>query len=322
MDAVFLDFASLGEGISADKLASCVNTLDIHDASVQADVVDKCRGHGAVFTNKLGFDAATLAALPELRYIGLTATGADKVDLQAAREHQVAVTNITAYCTQSVVQHVFAVLLSLTHNLQAYRRDVANGEWQRQDNFCLLQHPVRELSGLTLGVVGYGELGQAVASLACAFGMRVVVARRNADDKRSDRVPLATLLADSDVISLHCPLTAETRHMIDAEALAAMKNDAILINTARGALVDSDALATALAAGSIGGAAIDVLSQEPPTDGNALLEQQLDNLIVTPHIAWAAREARQRAVDQTAENFMAFLAGEQRNRIETGRVTE
>ena len=162
MHGVFLDFASLGEGISADALTSCVDPLDMHARTAQADVVERCTGRSAVFTNKLGFDAATIAALPDLKYIGLTATGADKIDLDAARRHNVAVTNITAYCTQSVAQHVFAVLLSLTHKLDRYTSDVARGEWQRQDNFCLLQHPIRELSGLTLGIVGYGELGSSI----------------------------------------------------------------------------------------------------------------------------------------------------------------
>ncbi len=317
MKAVFLDFASLGGNINAERLAAQVEQLDIHDASAQHEVLEKCAGYDAVFTNKVRFDEQTMRALPQLRYIGLTATGADKIDLASAARAGIAVTNITAYCTQSVAQHVFAVLLSLTHKLDHYRRDIAAGEWQRQSNFCMLQHPIRELSGLQFGVIGFGELGKAVARLAEAYNMNVVVAKRDANDQRPGRMPLPRVLADSDVISLHCPLTPATRHLIDGRALESMKTTAILINTARGALVDSDALAVALRKGEIGGAAIDVLPQEPPVDGNPLLDRALDNLIVTPHIAWAAREARQRALDQTAENFADFLRGGKQNRLET-----
>lgn len=317
MRAVFLDFATLGQDITAQPLQALVGTLTVHDGTPADRVIARCNDYHAVFTNKCRFDAASFEALPALRYIGLTATGADGIDLTAAHRAGVAVTNITAYCTQSVVQHVFATLLALTHRLADYQRRVAEGAWQQPGNFCLLDFPIRELSGLTLGIVGFGELGQAVAATARAFGMRLLIAQRDADDDRPGRVPLSTLLTEADVVSLHCPLTAKNRHLIDAAALARMKRDAILINTARGGLVDADALADALRDGRIGGAAIDVLEREPPVDGNALLDSTLHNLIVTPHTAWAAREARQRAIDQTADNLRDFLAGGRRNRIET-----
>ena len=211
---------------------------------------------------------------------------------------------------------MFAVLLTLTHRIADYRDLVASGAWQRRRNFCMLDFPIRELAGRAFGIVGYGELGRAVARLAEAFGMQVLIAQRNADDRRPGRVARETLFERADVVSLHCPLTPETHHLVDATMLARMKPDALLINTARGGLVDASALAAALRERRIGGAAIDVLEREPPVEGNALLEPGLHNLIVTPHTAWAAREARQRAIDQTAENLRSFREGGRRNRIE------
>ena len=316
MRAVFLDVASLGQDITVAPLAELVDELVLHEATAPDAVLERCRGAQVVITNKCRFDADTLAGLPGLGYLGLTATGADGVDLRAAARAGVAVTNITAYCTQSVAQHVFAVLLSLTHRIGDYRALVASGAWQRPGNFCLLDFPIRELAGRTMGIVGFGELGRAVAQLAEAFGMSVVVARRNDRDRRPGRVDRNTLFETADVVSLHCPLTPDTHHLVDADMLARMKTDAILVNTARGGLVDAEALAAALREGRIGGAAIDVLEREPPVDGNALLASDLHNLIVTPHTAWAAREARQRAIQQTADNLRAWRDGGRRNRID------
>ncbi|MEL6446746.1 MAG: D-2-hydroxyacid dehydrogenase [Pseudomonadota bacterium] len=316
MRAVFLDVASVGEDITTAPLAAAVDSLALYDATAADEVIERSRGAEVVITNKCRFDADTLAALPELRYIGLTATGADGIDLVAAGARGIAVTNITAYCTQSVAQHVFAVLLALTHRIVDYDARVQSGGWTRPGNFCLLDFPIRELSGRVMGIVGFGELGRAVGRLADAFGMTVRVAQRDANDDRPGRVPLEVLFAESDVVSLHCPLDASTHHLVDAAMLARMKPDAVLINTARGGLVDADALAAALRDERIGGAAIDVLEQEPPVDGNALIGADLHNLIVTPHTAWAAREARQRAIDQTAENLRLFLNDGRRNRID------
>ncbi len=316
MRAVFLDVASLGQDITVAPLDALVDELVLHEATAPDAVLERCRDAQIVITNKCRFDHDTLAGLPGLQYLGLTATGADGVDLAAAGHAGVAVTNITAYCTQSVAQHVFAVLLSLTHRIGDYRALVASGAWQRPGNFCLLDFPIRELAGRTMGIVGYGELGRAVARLAEAFGMSVLIARRNDDDGRPGRVDLDTLFATADVVSLHCPLTPDTHHLVNAETLARMQPDAMLINTARGGLVDAEALAAALRDGRIGGAAIDVLEREPPVEGNALLAADLHNLIVTPHTAWAAREARQRAIQQTADNLGAWLDGGRRNRID------
>ena len=316
MTAVFLDFATLGAGVTAGALRDAAGELTVFDVTAPADMLARCAGADAVLTNKARFDAELIAGLPALRYIGLTATGSDNVDLAAARAHGIAVTNIRDYCTDSVVQHVFGVLLSLTHKLSAYRRRVAEGAWQRAGEFCLLDFPIRELRGRTLGVVGFGTLGRAVAGVAEAFGMRILIAARPGGGSAPGRTPLTTLLGESDVVTLHCPLTDATANLIDERALALMREDAVLINTARGGLVDSAALVAALRAGEIGGAAIDVLPQEPPVDGDPLLEPGVPNLIVTPHVAWAAREARQRALDEAAKNLAAWRDGRTRNRID------
>ena len=210
---------------------------------------------------------------------------------------------------------MFALVLALTIDIPGYRRLLDDGAWRESPQFCLLDFPVRELAGKTFGVVGYGELGKAAAGIAQAFGMEVLIAERPGAGAQPGRVPFDNFLARADIVSLHCPLTDATRGLIDADALGRMKPDALLINTARGALVDEAALARALRAGMIGGAGIDVLSEEPPVHGNPLLAPDIPNLIVTPHIAWAAREARQRAVDGMAENARAFFAGERRNRV-------
>jgi glycerate dehydrogenase len=267
-----------------------------------------------------------------VKLVALAATGTDNVDLQAAQELGIAVCNLRGYCTASVAQHVWAMILSLTQHLTEHARFATDGAWQRGEEPDVLARPLRELAGRTLGVVGFGALGRAVAKIGEGFGMRVIVALRPGAASASQppdpsqprdpaqprdplRVGLPELLAASDVVSLHCPLTPATRGMIGARELALMKSDALLINAARGALVDAQALATALKAGRLGGAGIDVLSQEPPVDGNPLLDPGIPNLIVTPHIAWAAREARQRCLDEMAANIEDFLRGGRRGRV-------
>ena len=252
----------------------------------------------------------------KLRFIGLTATGTDNVSLDGAREHGIAVCNIRAYCTDSVVEHVFGVMLMLSHSLGAYNAAVRAGHWQQSPDFCMLTHPVPGIAGKTLGIVGFGELGRGVARIARAFGMEVIVsARPGADASDDDRMPFTEMLARADIVTLHCPLTDDTRGLFGADQFAAMKPNALLINTARGALIDSPALVAALEGGRIAGAAIDVLAKEPPVDGDPLLDYTGDNLIVTPHIAWATDAARQNAIDELAANVEALLAGEERNRI-------
>ena len=262
-----------------------------------------------MISNKVRLDAAAFAAAPQLRLVCVAATGTNNVDLDAAQRHGVTVCNVRGYATPAVVQHVYALILALTTRLPDYQRDVANGRWQASPYFCLLDHPIRELAGRTLGIVGYGELGSAVARVAAAFGMSVLIAQRAGSAAQAGRLALTELLPLVDILSLHCPLTPQTRGLIGAQELALMKPDALLINTARGGLVDEAALAAALRGGKLGGAGIDVLSEEPPRDNNPLLATDIPNLIVTPHIAWASREARQRVIDAIAANIRAFLAG-------------
>ena len=317
MKAVFLDYETVDAGdLDPSRLLQAIPGLQLLAATRQEDVAARIAGHEVVILNKLRIDRALIAATPTLRLIALAATGTNNVDLVAAREHGVAVCNISDYCTPSVAQHVLGVILALTHRTAEYSRAAVDGTWARSAQFTVLDWPIRELAGRVLGVVGWGVLGQAAAR-ACeaALGMRVLVANRVGAPPQPGRIALDELLPQVDVLTLHCPLTPQTTGMIGARELALMKRDALLVNTARGALVDLAALAAALRDGRLGGAAIDVLPQEPPVDGSPLFAAGLPNLIVTPHVAWAARESRQRAIDQIAANAEDFLRGGTRGRV-------
>jgi glycerate dehydrogenase len=315
MNAVFLDWATMGPDLDISRMRSLLPKLEIYDVTEPDQVAERIRDASYVLANKIRLSDELLRDCPKLRFIGLTATGTDNVDLDAAKRHGVAVCNIRAYCSQSVAEHVFACLLSLAHSLDRYVADVRAGEWQKSEDFCLLSHPVRELSAMTLGIVGYGDLGRAVARIAATFNMEVLISARPGQPGGADRVAFDELLERCDVISLHCPLVAETRGLLGAQQFARMKNTAILINTARGGLVDSAALADALRNGEIAAAAIDVLPQEPPVNGDPLLDYDGNNLLVTPHIAWASDRARQAAIDELTENIAAFQFGRKRNRV-------
>ena len=318
MKAVFLDYATVGSAeLDISPLLKVLPGLEVFDNTAPDEVVERIAGAEVIFANKVRLTREILDQSDVVRFIGLTATGVDNVDLAAAKEHGVAVCNIKAYCTQSVVEHVFAVLLNLSHNISRYNQSVRAGNWQKASDFCMLDFPLRELSAMTIGIVGHGELGRGVEKIARQFGMSILIARRQGHDATADdgRTDLQDLLQQSDVVSLHCPLTDETRGLISAAELRLMKPNAILINTARGGLIDSEALVVALSSGEISSAAIDVLPQEPPVDGNPLLDYAGDNLIVTPHIAWGTIEARQNAIVESALNVVAFLAGEERNRV-------
>ncbi|MEM8681830.1 MAG: D-2-hydroxyacid dehydrogenase [Pseudomonadota bacterium] len=316
MKAVFLDYGTMGPGLDLASLEALIDELVVYDTTADSQIAERIRGANLVFTNKIRFTAEVLEAAPELAYIGLTATGSDNIDLEGAARAGVVVSNIRAYCTPSVNEHVFGVVLMLTHRLKTYDEFTRAGGWQAADDFCPLRWPISELAGKTLGIVGFGDLGRGVASVAEAFGMNVIVsARPGSDVIPAGRVSLATLLADADVVSLHCPLNDATRGLMGADELRQMKRTAILVNTARGGLVDSQALADALARGDIAAAAIDVLPIEPPRDGDPLLDYAGDNLVITPHIAWGTTESRQNAIDQLADNARAFLNGEPRNQL-------
>lgn len=277
------------------------------------EVAERLAGATVAVVNKVVLGADVLARLPRLRLIAVAATGTDNVDLKFCRGRGIEVTNVRGYARRTVPEHVLALTLALRRNLFAYREDVRRGEWERAPHFTLLTHEVRDLHNSVLGVVGYGSLGRAVAELGGAVGMRVLVAeRRGAGAVREGRVGFEEVLRESDVLTLHVPLNAETRGLVGHAELSRMKPTALLINCARGGVVDESALAEALLEGRIAGAGVDVLSQEPPRPGpdgerNPLLELDLPNLIVTPHVAWASREAMQTLADQLVANIEAHF---------------
>jgi glycerate dehydrogenase len=318
MRTVFLDYATVSFQGDLDPAAlqRAMPGLELRGHTAQQDVPAAMSGAGIVLLNKLRISRETIERSPGLKLLVLAATGTNNVDLEAARERGIGVCNLRDYCTASVVQHTLGVMLLLNQRLREYDQLVRSGAWQRGDQFCLLDYPLRELAGRRLGIVGYGALGKAVArAAALALGMEVLVANRPGGKRQADRIDLDELLPQVDVLSLHCPLTPHTEGLLDAARLARMRPDALLVNTARGALVDSAALAAALRAGRLGGAAIDVLPREPPTGGDPLLAADIPNLIVTPHIAWAAREARQRCLDEMAANVEDYLRGGHRGRV-------
>jgi len=311
MLGVFLDRDSLDRGdLDFTRLDRILPDLRYYPATMPDQVVARIAEAEVVISNKVVLDATALQQAGRLQLICVAATGVNNIDLEAAAVQGITVCNCRGYATPAVVQHVFALLLALCARLPEYRQAVRDGRWQRASQFCLLDFPIRELADKTLGIVGYGELGRGVARVAEAFGMRVLLAQRPGTvEPEEGRVPLPILLPQVDVLSLHCPLTPDTRGLIGPWELALMRRDAILINTARGGLVDEAVLAEALRQGALGGAGVDVLSLEPPVDGNPLLAPDIPNLIVTPHCAWGSRESRQRLVGQLAENIQGWLDG-------------
>ena len=279
-------------------------------ATTAEQAAERLAGATIAMVNKVPLRAATLAQLPDLKLIALAATGSDCVDKEYCRAHGITVCNIRDYATDSVPEHVLTLIFALRRSLIPYDRDLRRGKWQTVDQFCYFDHPIGGIAGSVLGIVGYGTLGRALADRARALGMEVIA---TGGKPGAGLVELDELLARSDIVSLHCPLTDATRGLINARSLALMKPDAILINTARGALIDEPALAEALRTGKIGGAGIDVLSEEPPRNGNILLDLDLPNLIVTPHIAWASEPAQQRLAEQLVGNLESFAAGKPRN---------
>ena len=282
----------------------------VHDRTAAAEIVARAADADVVLTNKTPLTRETIAALPRLKCIGVLATGYNVVDVAAARARGIPVCNVPEYGTPNVAQATFALLLELTNRVGRHAELVRAGRWSSCPDFCFWEGELVELSGLTLGVVGYGRIGRAVATIGRAFGMRILAWRRSPGDD-PECVRLDRLLRESDVVSLHCPLTAETERLVNAATLATMKPTAFLVNTARGALVDELALAAALDAGRLSGAALDVLAVEPPAASNPLLAAR--NCLITPHIAWATREARRRLIEITADNVRAFATGTPRN---------
>lgn len=290
-----------------------------YPATTADQVVERLRGAKIAISNKVPLSAATIASLPELKMIAVSATGTNNIDLDACRGRGIVVANIRGYAEHTVPEHVFALLLALSRNLIAWRATVQAGAWQKSRQFCLFDHPIRDLHGATLGLVGSGSLGQGVARLAEAFGMRVLRAEhKGAATVRPGYTAFDVVLKEADAVTLHCPLTAETTNLISHAELQAMKPSALLINTGRGGLVDELALVQALQEGWIAGAGFDVLTAEPPPAGHPLLAPELlalPNFLLTPHVAWASRPAMQVLADQLIDNIEAFIAGTPRNRV-------
>ncbi|MBP0588496.1 D-2-hydroxyacid dehydrogenase [Paraburkholderia sp. LEh10] len=314
-EIVFLDRSTL----NADVRRPGFEHHWVQYASTSAqEVAQRLEGATIAITNKVPLRANVLDRHPSIRMIAVAATGYDCVDTAYCRERGIAVANIRGYAAHTVPEHTFALILALRRNLLAYRSDVLQGRWQQTKQFCFFDHPIRDLHGSTLGIIGGGALGQGTAQIARGFGMRVVFAAHDSQRARTpglEYVPLDTLLRTSDVISLHTPLTPATRNLIGLDELRIMKRSCLLINTARGGLVCEASLATALREGLIAGAGFDVLSQEPPVAGNPLLELDLPNFILTPHVAWASDNAMQSLADQLIDNIEAFARGEPRNLV-------
>ena len=314
MRIVFLDRSTFSASI-AFPVARLAAEWQEHARTAPGEVLTHAAEATAVVTNKVKLPAVLLEKLPRLKLVAVAATGVDHVDLDAARRLGIGVCNVRDYATHSVPEHVFTVLLALRRNLIAYAAAATNGTWSRAENFCLHNWPIEDLAGSTLGIVGGGTLGQSVARLGAAFNMRVLLAEQRAAPLRPGRVAFEQVLAEADVLSLHVPLTPATRNLIGVSELARMKPSAILINSARGGVVDELALVGALRAGQLAGAAVDVLTSEPPPADHPLLCANLPNLLVTPHIAWASRQAQQQLADEVVENIAAFMRGESRNRV-------
>ena len=311
MKAVILDAASLGQGVSFDPIRSRVKCLDIFEATSKSEAIERVLGRDCVICNKTQIDYELLTNCPQLKLVCVTATGVNNVDMEAADKYGVKVFNVKDYAGSLVSQHVMGLMLMLAHNFPYYTKASVDGTWSRGQEFCLFGDDILELEGKTLGILGFGAIGRKLAEKAVAFGMDVILGelpgRSYAAKTTFERVPLARLLPLVDVLSIHCPLNPATENLIDIEELKAMKKSAFLINTARGGIVNELALCSALQKGLIAGAALDVLSQEPPALSNPLLAENIPNLIITPHNSWAGKKTRQLIIDKTAANIAFFM---------------
>lgn len=310
---VFLDRSTVVANI---RKPAFPHQWEEYPATTGEQVLARLKDATIAITNKVHLRRETLAQLPMLKMVAVSATGTDNVDIAYCKERGIVVSNIRNYASHTVPEHVFMLVLALRRNLLAFREDVQKGEWQKAAQFCLFTHPVRDLHGSTLGIMGGGSIGKSVAQIAQAFGMQVLQSEhKGVTTVRPGYTAFDTVLRESDVITLHLPLKDNTRHMISTAEFERMRAGALLINTARGGLVDETALLQALQAGRLGGAGFDVLSKEPPTEGNPLLDINLPNFILTPHVAWSGREAMQTMADQLIDNIEAYVAGAPRNLV-------
>ena len=319
MKITVLDGYTINPGDNAWHPVEELGELTIYDRTAPDQIIDRSQNADILLTNKTPLDAQTIGQLPQLKYIGVMATGVNVVDLDAAREHGIPVSNVPEYSTESVAQHVLAVMLSMNHRPMDHSHAVYEGRWEKAGDFCFWLSPIHELAGKTLGVVGYGRIGRRVCELAAAFNMNVLAHnptyrnKTRLDYMRFDWCSLEQVFRESDYVSLHCPLTEENQGLVDVGLLELMKPTAVLINTSRGGLINEQALANALREHKISGACLDVVSQEPIAPNNPLLSAP--NCLITPHNAWSTLESRQRLMKKTAENVEAFLSGHPINQV-------
>lgn len=305
---VFLDRATIKANIRRPSFA---HEWREYGETAPDETIERLRDATIVITNKVKLGEKEFAASPALRLIAVAATGTDNIDLESARAHNITVLNAGSYAVRSVAEHVFTLIFALRRSLIDYHRDVERGEWERSSQFCLLTYPVRDIEGSALGVIGYGAIGRAVREMGERLGMSALIAeRKGASEVRAGRTPFEEVLRRSDIITLHAPLNEETRGMIGAAELKLISKHALLINAGRGGLVDESALAASLVNHKIGGAGVDTLSEEPPREGNPLLDSNLPNLIVTPHIAWASAQSMHRLVERVTDNIEAWKKGD------------
>ncbi|MCW9056288.1 MAG: D-2-hydroxyacid dehydrogenase [Gammaproteobacteria bacterium] len=313
---IFLDVNSMGsDDLDFSLLNQQLKRLDLRSLSAADEIKEDLTAYDVIITNKVNLSRQCLENNRHIKLICVAATGTNNIDLQAAADLGIKTCNVTGYAGPSVVQHVFSLILALQTRLLELTDAVRRGEWSRSPYFSLLDYPVHELAGKTLGIVGYGDLGRAVSRVAEALGMKILIAKRNYQDDRAGRVSLNEMLPLVDVLSLHCPLTKETENLIDVEEFELMKSSAIIINTARGGIINEKALLNALQRHQIAAAGIDVLTVEPPPEDHPLLSIKSNNLIITPHVAWASQESRQRLLNEIALNIKAFNAGDPRNLV-------
>ena len=316
--AVFLDAATIKpEELDISALKAIANQWEMYDSTLPEQTQDRIATAELIITNKVVLNRERLSKATNLKLICICATGTNNVDLQAASELGITVCNVSGYAAASVAQHTMALLLSLANSLNRYTTAVQQGKWSESPFFCMLDFPAFELAGKTFGVVGYGSLGQASAKMAEALGMKIKIAQTpwssSSDSNNTERTPWKEFLADCDVISLHCPLTPESRYLFDKDSITHMKRGALLINTARGGIVHEQDLLAALKSGHLRGAALDVLEQEPPASDHPLITANLPNLLITPHSAWIAKECRQRLMNGVVQNIKAYLEGSPEN---------
>jgi glycerate dehydrogenase len=315
-DGVVLDIDSLNNNdLNLNRLKQCLPNWTFYGNTKPKEIHSRIKNADIVVSNKVVLDKDTIFRAKQIKLICIAATGTNNIDLKAAKKCNIPVCNITHYATHSVPEHVFRLILSLSGRLLENNTASIQGKWSQSPYFCLLDYPPQDLNGKSIGIVGYGDLGQAVAKIAKTFDMKVLIAKRDKYDYREGRILLDELLPQVDILTLHCPLTDDNHHLISSHELSLLPEQAILINTARGPLIDEKALLYALQQNQIAGAGLDVLSEEPPAIDHPLLNSGLKNLIITPHIAWASQQSRQRLVDQLTDNILEFKQGKPRNLI-------